>query len=1069
MRALKSIIVAGLFTALTASAVVAQDQAASFNARNANVHSRPGGQALTLPSQASAPSVIADFLRGEGLSDETVGSLVLQSESSATRKGLTHLRFEQQVDGLTVIGAYVKATVDSNGQLVHLIEALATPGALRPAVVGPRVALDAAMAENHPGVGTTLRENGRSGNSVSYTGDDFFHRDPSVTRVAIAMNNGALQEGFRVETWSGADNLLHYTIVGANGRVLNVELRTNNDSYNIFEDNPGISLQTIVAGPGAGNSESPSGWLNAGDHKTQDITGNNVRAYLDRDAPNNVPDGGGGTVSDGNFLTGADLAIQPFNAPNQDVAVQNLFYFNNLIHDKLYRHGFTESVGNFQEDNFGVGGFGSDSVNAEAQDGTGVDNANFATPSDGSNPRMQMYLWNGNGDRLVDVAGGPLYVASRAQFGLDLFNTSVTGDVAAAADGTVPTTDGCEALTVDLTGKIALIDRGNCDFDIKVKNAQVAGAIGAIIANNQGEGLVVMGGDNLTEGVLITIPAVFVGQTDGADLHATLPQNATLKANSEGLVMRDGDVDSDIIYHEYGHGLTWRMIGGMSGAMSGAIGEGMGDVLAILINNNDTVGEYSTSEPLGIRSAAYTNYTRTYGDFTGSGVHFNGEIYAATIWRLWELFQVNAVSQDTLFDYLIGGMNFTPSGPAFEDMRDGILTAANGTEHECLIWQAFAAFGVGEGANYVGGSTVSESMTVPAQYSGGCDTSNTPPETIIASANGLEDADWIAIVLEGSDAEGDVASFSPTSLPANGLLYTTSGKTTPVQIGVDYLASGNAVTLYFEPNENYNGITTFQFAAKDVGGLIDQSPATATITVDPVNDPPASRIIASQNNQEGDTVSVNAATTDVDDDDATLTYGAVGLPLGLDIGSNGQITGTIDSNAAQGGSANNGVYTVVVTAEDDENLQTVYPAFSWTVTEGGGDPGLPDDPLNVEANNAETPNGTAVISWEYSDPSVTGFEIRREKQNKRGAWKGLTIVGAVSGTDDNSFIDPSGNGTFRYQVRALNGTGASNWAPVPPDTVIVTTEGGGGGGGGGGGTINCKKKANRDHRDCTGG
>ena len=76
------------------------------------------------------------------------------------------------------------------------------------------------------------------------------------------------------------------------------------------------------------------------------------------------------------------------------VAVANLFYLNNVVHDKLYRHGFTEAAGNFQTNNFGRGGFGNDPVNAEAQDGGGTNNANFATPGDGTRPRMQMYLWN---------------------------------------------------------------------------------------------------------------------------------------------------------------------------------------------------------------------------------------------------------------------------------------------------------------------------------------------------------------------------------------------------------------------------------------------------------------------------------------------------------------------------------------------------------------------------------------------------------------------------------------------------------------------------------------------------
>ena len=78
--------------------------------------------------------------------------------------------------------------------------------------------------------------------------------------------------------------------------------------------------------------------------------------------------------------------------------------------------------------------------------------------------------------------------------------------------------------------------------------------------------------------------------------------------------MRDGDVDSDIVWHEYGHGLTWRMIGRMDGPMAGAIGEGMSDVLSLIANEDDRVGEYSVGDGLGIRRYAYDNYppaTRT--------------------------------------------------------------------------------------------------------------------------------------------------------------------------------------------------------------------------------------------------------------------------------------------------------------------------------------------------------------------------------------------------------------------------------------------------------------------------
>ena len=65
-----------------------------------------------------------------------------------------------------------------------------------------------------------------------------------------------------------------------------------------------------------------------------------------------------------------------------------------MMHDIWYRYGFDEASGNFQENNYGNGGFGSDSVNADGQDGSGFNNASFGTPPDGQNPQMTMFLWS---------------------------------------------------------------------------------------------------------------------------------------------------------------------------------------------------------------------------------------------------------------------------------------------------------------------------------------------------------------------------------------------------------------------------------------------------------------------------------------------------------------------------------------------------------------------------------------------------------------------------------------------------------------------------------------------------
>ena len=64
-----------------------------------------------------------------------------------------------------------------------------------------------------------------------------------------------------------------------------------------------------------------------------------------------------------------------------NASVTELFYTNNEIHDLFYRYGFDEVSGNFQAANFGRGGLGGDAVTAFAQDGGGMNNANFATVS----------------------------------------------------------------------------------------------------------------------------------------------------------------------------------------------------------------------------------------------------------------------------------------------------------------------------------------------------------------------------------------------------------------------------------------------------------------------------------------------------------------------------------------------------------------------------------------------------------------------------------------------------------------------------------------------------------------
>src|SRR5690606_32195697 len=185
--------------------------------------------------------------------------------------------------------------------------------------------------------------------------------------------------------------------------------------------NPDNGPDTVVNAP-ANATASPFGWHDTNGAAGAEFTitrGNNAYAYLDLCDTNSgdSPDGGGSLDFD-----------FPFNLPQapanyRDAATVNLFYMNNIIHDVLYQYGFDEISGNFQENNYGNGGNGSDSVNAEAQDGGGTNNANFATPPDGGNPRMQMYLWGGATGPVADIFtinSGPLagvYSGVAAGFG----------------------------------------------------------------------------------------------------------------------------------------------------------------------------------------------------------------------------------------------------------------------------------------------------------------------------------------------------------------------------------------------------------------------------------------------------------------------------------------------------------------------------------------------------------------------------------------------------------------------------------------------------------------------------
>src|SRR5262245_36752839 len=167
-------------------------------------------------------------------------------------------------------------------------------------------------------------------------------------------------------------------------------------------------------------------------------------------------------------------------------SITQMFYATNFFHDWFYDSGFDEVSGNAQASNLGRGGKQNDRLRAEAQDGDGtVNNANILVPSDGGAPRIQMYVFTRPPEQLAHLTVNspePLTGAGKvgiAGFGAQQFD--LTGEVVLGSDLDAPT---CEQLS-PVAGKIALIDRmPGCQFNLRVYKAELAGAIGVLMANN---------------------------------------------------------------------------------------------------------------------------------------------------------------------------------------------------------------------------------------------------------------------------------------------------------------------------------------------------------------------------------------------------------------------------------------------------------------------------------------------------------------------------------------------------------------------------------------------------------
>lgn len=396
-------------------------------------------------------------------------------------------------------------------------------------------------------------------------------------------------------------------------------------SYNVYPlgiESPSHGNRAIITDP-ANALASPFGWHDTNGAAGAEFTttrGNNVLAQEDTNGNN-----GFGVSPNGGTALNFNFPLNLNNNPSTflPAATTNLFYWNNIMHDVWYQYGFTEAAGNFQENNYGKGGLGSDSVNADAQDGSQTNNANFATPPDGGNPRMQMFLF------------------------------------------TNPT--------------------------------------------------------------------------------------------------RDGDLDNVIIAHEYGHGISTRLVGGPgTNALGGSeqMGEGWSDWFGLVMtirpgddrNTPRGVGTYAIGQPAtgsGIRPTRYSpNFSvnsTTYDNVSNLIVpHGVGYGFATILWDMtWDLIDLEGYDSNQYtgnggnniaMALVIEGLKNTANNPGYVSGRNGILQADQdlfGGQYNCLIWDAFARRGVGVDAveNSNGGTNTNSDQI--SSFVSGC--SGPPPPASCSS------------------------------------------------------------------------------------------------------------------------------------------------------------------------------------------------------------------------------------------------------------------------------------------------------------------------------------------------
>ncbi|PKX91250.1 extracellular metalloproteinase [Aspergillus novofumigatus IBT 16806] len=316
--------------------------------------------------------------------------------------GVAHVHFRQTANGLDIDNADFNVNVGKDGKVFSYGNSFYTGQIPSSAALTKRDFSDPVAALK--GTTNTLQlpitvdsassESTEEKESYVFKGVSGTVSDPKAKLVYFVKGDGSLALTWRVETDIDSNWLLTYIDAKSGEEIHGVVDYVAEADYQVYAwgiNDPTEGQRTVVKDPWD-SVASEFTWVSDGSTKYTTSRGNNGIAQSN-------PSGGSSYLN--NYRpSSSSLSFKypysPSSSPPSsyiDASIIQLFYTANTYHDLLYTLGFTEKAGNFEYNTNGQGGRGNDYVILNAQDGSGTNNANFATPPDGQPGRMRMYVW----------------------------------------------------------------------------------------------------------------------------------------------------------------------------------------------------------------------------------------------------------------------------------------------------------------------------------------------------------------------------------------------------------------------------------------------------------------------------------------------------------------------------------------------------------------------------------------------------------------------------------------------------------------------------------------------------